>query len=190
MNLTLFDGWESLFRTLIITFLAYLSIIVLLRVSGKRTLSKMNAFDFIVTIALGSALASVATSKDVSLADGLAVFAILIFMQFFLTWLSVRIKSFKKIITSQPSMLLYRGRVIEENIKRERITIEEIKNAIRKKGLSDLSNIDIIILETTGDITIIKNLEDDAVAIEGIKNPFEERDAENNMKVSISDLDK
>jgi uncharacterized membrane protein YcaP (DUF421 family) len=87
-------------------------------------------------------------------------------------------------------MLLYRGRVIEENIKRERITIEEIKNAIRKKGLSDLSNIDIIILETTGDITIIKNLEDDAGAIEGIKNPFEERDAENNMKVSISDLDK
>jgi uncharacterized membrane protein YcaP (DUF421 family) len=163
-----FNGWDSFFRTLIITFLAYISMVILLRVSGKRTLSKMNAFDFIVTIALGSALASVATNKSVTLADGLVVFGVLIFMQFLLTWLSVRIKSVKKIITSKPSMLLYKGELIDENVKRERITIEEINNAIRQKGYSGLSDIDIIILETTGDITIIKDLEEPEEAINGI----------------------
>ena len=153
-----FNGWDSFLRAFIITFLAYISIVILLRVSGKRTLSKMNAFDFIVTIALGSALAAVATNQNVALADGLAVFGVLIFMQFLLTFLSVRIKSFKRLITSQPSMLLYKGELIEENLKKERITIEEITNAVRKKGFSDLNVIDVVILETTGDITAIKNI--------------------------------
>lgn len=171
MDKIFFNGWESLLRTLIMTFLAYISIVILLRVSGKRTLSKMNAFDFVVTIALGSALASVATSKNVALADGLAVFGVLIFMQFLLTWLSVRIKSFKKLITSQPSMLLYKGMVIEENIKKERVTMEELNNAARKKGLSDISEADIVVLETTGDITIIKDLEGSAGTVENIRNP-------------------
>jgi uncharacterized membrane protein YcaP (DUF421 family) len=133
--------------------------ILLLRISGKRTLSKMNAFDFIITIALGSSLASIATSKNLTIADGIAVFGILIFMQFLITWLSVRIKYFKRIITSEPSILLYKGKIIETNIRKERVTIEEIKNAVRSKGISNLDNIDIIILETTGDITIIKDLE-------------------------------
>jgi uncharacterized membrane protein YcaP (DUF421 family) len=168
MDMIFFNDWDSFFRTLVMTFLAYISIVILLRVSGKRTLSKMNAFDFIVTIALGSALASVATSKTVTLADGLVVFGVLIFMQFLLTWLSVRIKSFKKVITSQPSILLYKGEVIDENLKKERITIEEINNALRQKGYSGLSDIDIIVLETTGDITIIKELEEPEEAINGI----------------------
>lgn len=169
MDMIFFNGWESFFRTLIVTFLAYIAIVILLRVSGKRTLSKMNAFDFIVTIALGSALASVATSKNVTLADGLAVFVVLIFMQFLLTWLSVRIKILKRIITSQPSILLYKGEMIEENLKKERITIEEINSAAREKGFSDLREIDMIILETTGDITIIKEIQNPNGTIKNIK---------------------
>jgi uncharacterized membrane protein YcaP (DUF421 family) len=62
-----FGGWESLLRTFVITVLAYVFLIVLLRGSGKRTLSKMNAFDFIVTIALGSTLATVMLNKSIPL---------------------------------------------------------------------------------------------------------------------------
>lgn len=69
-----FDSWESIFRTTVITILAYVLLIFLLRVSGKRTLSKMNAFDFIVTIALGSTLATVMLNKNVAFADGILAF--------------------------------------------------------------------------------------------------------------------
>lgn len=69
-----FDSWESIFRTVVITILAYVLLILLLRVSGKRTLSKMNAFDFIVTIALGSTLATVMLNKNVALIDGVLAF--------------------------------------------------------------------------------------------------------------------
>ena len=65
-----FDSWESMVRTVVITILAYVVLVFLLRSSGKRTLSKMNAFDFIVTVALGSTLATVMLNKNVALADG------------------------------------------------------------------------------------------------------------------------
>ncbi len=64
-----FNGWESLARILVMGLLAYATLIVFLRMSGNRTLSKMNAFDLIVTVALGSTLATVLLSKDIALAD-------------------------------------------------------------------------------------------------------------------------
>lgn len=133
MDKFFFASTESLVRTLIITLLAYVVMVFFLRISGKRTLSKMNAFDFIVTIALGSSLATVALNKNVPLADGASVFFILIFLQYIITWLSVRIKKIKKLITSQPSLLLYKGEILTGNMKRERITTDEIYVEQEKK---------------------------------------------------------
>ncbi|MEO5952961.1 MAG: hypothetical protein ABIQ44_10905 [Chloroflexia bacterium] len=85
-----FNNWESIGRLLLVGTLAYFALIVLLRVSGKRTLSKMNAFDFIVTVALVSTLASVLLSKDVPLAEGVITLALLIVLQHIVAWSSVR----------------------------------------------------------------------------------------------------
>lgn len=159
MNKIFFDNWESLTRTLIITIIAYIAIILMLRISGKRTLSKMNAFDFIITIALGSAFATITLNKSVALADGALVFFLLIFLQYSITWLSVRNKSIKKLITSRPSLLLYKGELFKDVLKKERITIEEIYVAARQKGISDLKSIDAIVLETAGEITVIPKIE-------------------------------
>jgi uncharacterized membrane protein YcaP (DUF421 family) len=168
-----FDTWQSLVRTFTITILAYASIVILLRFSGKRTLTKMNAFDFIVTVALGSSLAAVALNKNVALADGAIVFFLFIFLQYAITWLSVRIKAVKKIITGQPVLLLYKGELIDHVRKKERITMEEIYVAVRAKGFSELKEIDVIVLETTGDFTIIpkiKTLEAETLSdVENIK---------------------
>lgn len=125
--------WQSIFRTIIITVAAYIALIVLLRISGKRTLSKMNTFDFIVTIALGSTFATVSLNKNVALADGVLAFFLLIFLQYIITWLSVRYKSIKQLITSRPALLLYKGELYHDVLKKERITIEEVHVAARKK---------------------------------------------------------
>jgi uncharacterized membrane protein YcaP (DUF421 family) len=71
--------------------LAYVVLVVFLRLSGLRTLSKLNAFDLVVTVALGSTLATVLLTKDVALADGALAFALLIALQFVVTWSSVRV---------------------------------------------------------------------------------------------------
>lgn len=158
MDNIFFDTWESTIRAFIMTILAYFVMIIMLRLSGKRTLSKMNAFDFVVTIALGSTLATVILNKNVALLEGAIAFFLLIFLQFILTWFSVRFKVVKKIITSEPTMLLYKGEVLTNVLKKERITMEELQMAARKKGITKLSQIDVIVLETTGDITVMSDV--------------------------------
>lgn len=160
MDNIFFESWESFGRTFFITIVAYFILIFLLRTSGKRTLSKMNAFDFIITIGLGSCLATVALNKNVPLVEGALVFFLLIYLQYSITWLSVRRKKIKRLVTSQPTLLLYKGEILDATMKKQRITREELNVAARKKGISNIKTIDAIIMETTGDITIIKKLSD------------------------------
>jgi uncharacterized membrane protein YcaP (DUF421 family) len=72
-----FDSWFGLLRVVVVGTLAYVALVVLLRASGKRTLAKLNAFDLIVTVALGSTLATVLLSKSVALLEGLVAFILL-----------------------------------------------------------------------------------------------------------------
>ncbi|TDB68100.1 DUF421 domain-containing protein [Arundinibacter roseus] len=171
MEKIFFDTWESLFRTFIITILAYVVLIFMLRSSGKRTLSKMNAFDFIVTIALGSSLATVALNKNVALIDGALAFFLLIYLQYALTWLSVRENKIKKLVTSQPSLLLYRGEFLPGALKKERITEEEVYVAARQKGITSTADIHAVVLETTGTLTVIAaNETPNSDAMKNVKN--------------------
>jgi uncharacterized membrane protein YcaP (DUF421 family) len=158
MSDTFFDSWESVLRVLIVTPLAYFAMILFLRVTGKRTLSKMNAFDFIVTVALGSALANVALNDNVSLLEGALVFFLLIFLQLAITWLSARSGGFKRLVTSEPTLLLYKGKLFEKIMKQQRISYEEVMMNVRSKGFASLNEVDAIILETTGDFTIMGKL--------------------------------
>ncbi len=81
----LFDTWAGLGRILLVGPLAYGALMVLLRVSGKRTLTKLNAFDLVITVALGSTLATIVLSKDVALAEGVLALGLLAGLQFAIT---------------------------------------------------------------------------------------------------------
>lgn len=131
----------------------------------------MNAFDFIVTVALGSTLASVALSKSVPLLDGILAFGLLISLQYVLTWLSVRVKAVKKVITSEPVLLLYRGEMLRDEMKKQRITEEEINVAARENGSANLKNIHSIVLETTGTMSVIAEQDAQVASVmENVKN--------------------
>ena len=109
MESLFFDNWQTLQRTVVIGILAYLSLLVLLRVSGQRTLAKMNAFDLVVTVSLGSTLATILLNKNVTLAEGTLALALLIGMQFAVTWSSVRAAWFRKLVTGEPTLLFFHG---------------------------------------------------------------------------------
>lgn len=124
----------------------------------------MNAFDFVVTVALGSCLASISLNKNVSLVDGILSFSLFIFLQYILTYLSVHVKGFREIITSKPAIVFYEGIFLEKEMKSERISKEEILNAGRLQGYSNLDKVYLIILETTGDLSIIDEKPHDKLA--------------------------
>jgi uncharacterized membrane protein YcaP (DUF421 family) len=151
----LFDGWTGLLRVLVVGTAAYASLILLLRVTGKRTLSKMNAFDLIVTVALGSTLANVLLSEDVALAEGVAAFALLCLLQYAVTFLSVRWPPFEHLIKAQPALLFYRGRFLGGPMRSERMTEEEVLAAVRAQGKGGLDGVDAVVLETDGTLSII-----------------------------------
>ena len=135
MEMVFFSGWESLARTLVVGLLAYTVLIVFLRISGNRTLSKMNAFDLIVTVALGSTLATVLLSKDVALAEGALALGLLISLQFIITWLSVRVSWVKRLVTGEPILLLYDGELLQASLRKARVTQDEVRSAGRRSGL-------------------------------------------------------
>lgn len=167
-----FDSWESVVRTCLITVMAYILLIVLLRASGKRTLSKMNAFDFIVTIALGSTLATVILNKNVALIDGVLSFSLLIGLQYLITWLSARYKKISSLVKSTPALLVYKGVMLREIMLKERIDEDEIKAIIRSKGLSSVQDADAVVLETDGSLTVMTNVENlEAPAIRNTIKP-------------------
>ncbi len=85
-----FEDWSGLGRVIVVGTLTYVALVLILRISGKRTLSKMNAFDLVVTVALGSTLATIILSKDVALAEGILALGLLIGLQYVVTWSSVR----------------------------------------------------------------------------------------------------
>jgi uncharacterized membrane protein YcaP (DUF421 family) len=104
-----FGGWSTVIRTLIAGTVGYVALIIVLRLSGKRILSKWNAFDYIVTIALGSTLATLIISKSTTIAQGAAALFLLVGLQFAVTWLPVRSVWFSKLVKARPALLVFRG---------------------------------------------------------------------------------
>jgi uncharacterized membrane protein YcaP (DUF421 family) len=151
----LFDGWGNLGRTATVGVLAYVSLVLLIRISGKRTLAKMNAFDLVVTVALGSTLASILLSKDVALAEGITALGVLIGMQYLVAWSSVRSGFIRRLARSEPRLLVHKGRVLEGATVDERVSRDEVLSAIRSQGLSGLNQTEAVVLETDGSFSVI-----------------------------------
>lgn len=174
MEQMFFTGWEGLIRTVVIGTLAYVVHIIFLRISGRRTLSKMNAFDFLVTVALGSTLATVLLSKDVALAEGAVAFALLIGLQFVVTWSSVRARWVRQLVTGEPLMLLYRGRILPHALRRARVTEDEVRAAVRADGLASMNEVEAVVLETDGSFSVVSGRSGDGEpSLEGVQAPAE-----------------
>lgn len=150
-----FDSWSDIARTLLVGGAAYLALMLVLRVSGKRTLSQLNAFDFVVTVALGSTLATVLLSSDVSWAEGVVALALLAGLQFVIAWVTTRWQPLRKIVTSSPQVLLRDGVVDPGALRKARLSEAEVRQAVRSSGTGDLSDVAMVVLETNGKISVI-----------------------------------
>ena len=150
-----FESWAALGRILVVGASAYLTVMLVLRLSGKRTLAKLNAFDFVVTVALGSTLATILLNSDVSWSEGAVALALLAVLQFTVAWLAVRITSLRNIVTARPTLLLRDGAMIPHALREVRMTTDEIRQAVRSSGAGDLSSIGAVVLESDGSLSVI-----------------------------------
>jgi uncharacterized membrane protein YcaP (DUF421 family) len=149
-----FDGWSGVVRVVVVGACAYVALVLLLRGSGKRTLAKLNAFDFVITVALGSTLATVVLSSSVALVEGVAALALLVALQYVVAWASVRSRRVERLVKSEPTML-YRNGFLDEAMRRERVTTDEVIQAARGQGHADLGSVGAVVLETDGTLSIL-----------------------------------
>ncbi|WP_106477424.1 DUF421 domain-containing protein [Phytohalomonas tamaricis] len=162
---------SPIWHTIIIGTLSYIALIIVLRVSGKRTLSKWNAFDFIVTIALGSTLATSLMSNSVTLGQSVTAFIVIVLLQFVITFFSVRSVGMRKLIKAEPTLLFYRGEYRYDTMHSERVVEAEVRAAIRENGIADVEKVSAVILETDGGFSVIPELGDTNSALKDVE-PF------------------
>ncbi|MBZ5202854.1 DUF421 domain-containing protein [Planomicrobium chinense] len=160
---------QSFIRIATVGTLAYIGLIILLRISRKRTLSQLNMFDFVITVAFGSVLSTILLNSNTSLLEGLLAFALLVLFQFIITFLSVRSKLFSQMIKAEPTLLFQEGQFYRTAMKTERVTEDEMLQSVRKQGIGTLEEVKAIVLETDGTLSIIKNTAGDALS--NVKRP-------------------
>lgn len=150
-----FDSWSDIVRVLAVGSAAYLTLVLILRVSGKRTLAKLNAFDLVVTVAFGSTLATILLSKDVSWAEGVVALGALTALQFLVATATFHVPGARSLVTSRPTLLLREGVVLEDALRSQRVSYPEVCQAVRSSGSGDLSSVAAVVLETDGSLSVI-----------------------------------
>ncbi|NDU97766.1 DUF421 domain-containing protein [Spirosoma terrae] len=153
----LFKGWQSIGRVLVVGVLSYCGMLLILRISGKRTLSKMNPFDLVVTVALGSILSTTIVSRQSGVADGLTAVALLVLLQYIVAWLTIRSSGFHHFINGEPTLLFHQGDYLKRVMRRHRVSEDDILASIRDSGISSTASVTAVILETDGSVTVIRN---------------------------------
>ncbi len=167
-----FDSWSDLGRILGVGTAAYVALVVLLRVSGKRTLAKLNAFDWVVSVAFGSSLATVLLSTDVSWSEGAVALALLAGLQYVVARTTTWLPGGRSVVTARPTLLLEDGKVLTAAMHEQRITISELRQAIRASGAGDLGTIAAVVLESDGSLSVIPAEQvGDKSALEGVARP-------------------
>ncbi|HUR00604.1 MAG TPA: YetF domain-containing protein [Gemmatimonadaceae bacterium] len=149
-----FDSWYLIGRTATLSVLGFISLFTMLRISGKRTLSELTVFDFVFVVSLGSVFAATIIEKDVTLIEGMTAQAILISIQVVLAKLAVYSRTAERIINGEPTRLLTNGKYLHKAMRRERITEEEIRAAIRSEGVTRVEDVDAVMLENDGSLTV------------------------------------
>jgi uncharacterized membrane protein YcaP (DUF421 family) len=167
-----FGGWEPIARVLVVATLGYAALVVLLRVSGKRTLARLNSFDFIITVTIGASFGRVLTARGTSLAEAVAAFAALVTLQYVVTSVQVRSPRFARLLTAPPTLLYYQGQFLHGAMRAHRVTEAELEAVARLKGLGSLQEAEALVMESDGRFAVVKaSSAGDGSALGSVEHP-------------------
>lgn len=151
----LFNDWTAVVRVVFIAVSGYLTLLVLLRVSGQRTLSQLTSFDLVITVTIGSAFGRVITARDVALVEVVAAFGALIVLQVLVAWAWGRLPRARSFATPTPALLYLDGRFVRREMRRTRMRESDVLAAVRQEGMGSLTDARAILLEGNGTISVI-----------------------------------
>jgi uncharacterized membrane protein YcaP (DUF421 family) len=137
----------------------FFALYVLMRVIGRRELSKLEPFDLILLIILGDAVQQGLTQDDYSLTGSMLAIVTIAVLQIAVSFLNFRFPRLRPVLNGEPVVVVQDGKPIERNLKRERLTSEDLAEAARLQGIGSLDEVAWGVLETSGAISFIKKSE-------------------------------
>ncbi len=153
--MNLFDMTTPWYEILLRTFVVYMVVLVLLRAAGKRELGQMTPFDLVVILVIANAVQNAMTGGDNSLVGGILAASTLTVINIAVGRWGSRIPVFRRLVASEPTLLLRDGVPIAEALERERVDLEELEMAARQHGIAELKDVTAAVLEEDGSISII-----------------------------------
>lgn len=142
---------DLVIRAAVVFFFVFL----LTRITGKRELSQLEPFDVILLVVIGDLVQQGVTQSDNSVTGALTVLSTIGVLSVFVSWLSYRFKVVRRISEGEPVVLVQDGRPIERNMRRERITMEDLEEEARQSQIASIGNLRFAILENDGHISFI-----------------------------------
>lgn len=135
----------------------YVGLMLFTRLMGLRSFSKLSSHDFAMTVAIGSILASTVLSDSPSLMQGLFAVAVLFVMQGLISMIRRKVKPLKSLIDNKAIILMAHGEYFADNLAEANLSTSDIQEVLRKNGLKSKTEVFAVIMETTGDMSVIKN---------------------------------
>lgn len=151
----LFDGWASIGRIAFLAVASYVLLIAALRLAGAQALGKMSAYNLVITIALGSIVATVPLGTGVTLADGLTVIVIFLGLQRLLRRVLKMRPRWQRIAKNEPRIVVWDGVQLDEEMRVVDVTANEVRAAVRKAGYGTLDDVHAVVLENDGEWSVI-----------------------------------
>src|SRR5438874_176545 len=134
----------------------FIFLFVLVRVMGRRELSSLEPFDLILLIILGDAVQQGLTQDDYSLTGAILAVGTIAVLQVATSWLNFRFPKFRSVLDGEPLVVVQDGKPVEKNLKRERVTLDDVAEEARKQNIAKLDDVAWAVMETSGEISFIK----------------------------------
>ncbi|MBI0427214.1 DUF421 domain-containing protein [Psychrobacter sp. NG27] len=155
MEMLFFDNIDKLGRIVLTTIMIYVFIVLITKISGKRSTSQLNNFDWVVTVMIGSLGASTILLKDIPFVEGASSILVLYMLQFLVTKYASISPQFSSVILSDPRIVFYQGQFLPDAMRAERLTRQEIECAMRTEGINSFDDVEAIVFESDAKLSVI-----------------------------------
>lgn len=163
-----FSGWLPILRVVVVGTFGYIFLLFALRTVGPRTLARTNIFDFIILLSIGSAFGRILTAKDVALVEAFVAYALLVSMPYVVSLVRSRSERIASWLDADPLLLFYQGSYLRQAMRNARIREVDVEAAARAKGFGSMSQVEAIVLEAHGELSIIGRQADSSPLVDGI----------------------
>ena len=155
--------------TFIRAIILYIVVLVVMRLMGKREIGQLQPFELAISIMIADLASVPMTELGIPITNGIIPILGLLVMHMVISILNMKSINMRKIMSGQPSLLIYRGKIDEEVLRKERITINELQERLRGDNIFSLSDVEYAILETNGEVTVIQKPEKRNVIVEDLQ---------------------